>query len=1649
MDVEAGPVRFAVKPAPEATSPASSTPGFVRFQTPSSHGTPDSGSDYLSELEAEVKSDQRWLDRRGKDHLTYDEIYDRSRIVRNRIGEVTGHIRPPTHLLKTLRDRGAELKKDGVIGAGWFNYRGNQKRARDRVLIGTPTAAELSPQTTLVNTPDKGYAADVGSECPTPVNLVYKGGGMPKYFTTIMQEPQRFCMFNTGYMRKAEFWDFLRVRLIPETLQGVQRVQVIRQPNRNTRVDFWVDASCARGLKQALYLGSKQRRLGVRKDLRMPLYDLSSYWKPNKEISRWRLDVFRPWKDRALTYMPPKTVRVLPMNDGFATFNVNGLIGKQSELVNFLYVQRMGFVAVQETLMSRDHYRLQMAGYEVFTKPKVKGFRGQALLIDKRYPAYAVGAAEDNSLIHVKVAGLPGEGLWHLMSVYLPSGGNCRSERTAALKKVLAEYKKLVDKDPAAAIVIMGDFNMPRGELSKRIKTNKTGLECLTVKGSGLTFHRKGSRWTDVDSILVSPNAKSHLTSAKVLRNWSISSDHYPLSTKLRVTPPPLVKPNRVPKYRFNLDAVKGHGAQLVNSNRWKLLPVDEIEEVESLDDGAHDFDHTTNMVALDLGIKQQVIGKTYVINRQLKRRVNRLSKLKRSADEAARNREDYADDLLIQYKRNQRAARKCIAQREKALHQKEIKRISKLCAEGEMRAFHRWEETTTTGGRASASVKPIQDKNGKLLTDPAAVRERVYTYYKELNQDDPEKLSNNKEHWKGKFKERRKEPLDGVNDPFTWTLVLLAIRHMALGTAPGHNDIPVEVFKALLKEECHVALEKLNSTRVGDNIYVALPEDLLPEEPVTNMGKALWRIVQGIWKVRRQPDTWAKVVNKSLYKAGDPTDPKNYRGISLICVAMKIVTVMMADRISTVLERNNILITEQGGFRSHEEAIAQFIALAEIVRRRRIKEQKTYIVFIDFYKAFDKVMHEALFEKLDAMGFRGQFLDLLMAIYKTSKACLRVGDDNSPFYDMLRGTRQGCPLSPILFLIFINDFLTYIPEGVEVPGMADGRKCPGLLFADDVAGLTGDIDNVHKLLDGVTNWSTDWKMPMGAPKCGVMLAAGTEAEQAELFATEFVVDGQKVNATRSYKYLGVIITDKLGDAEQSDEWNHSKTLAKRVEQAINIRRGFLRDPKYPLWVKLEVINSKIIPLGIYGGEWIAFNQKRTNLIQRKVNVALKLILQSSSRSNLHAVKVMLWELGVTSVEERTSDLRLRLWQKVPELKTWISLLVKKENRFISKNNVWSKFTPVAIDRVEKQDLDIKSGWIWDTLLQEGKVRPFPAESDNPAVKNAKQRQDMRLRLITRSFKRDLHPATPVKATRLYARDAFYGCSRRYLKSAINLPGLSEGTIWLVRVRTSAWWDTNKRWDYLTKVSRDHNHIERGRCPCCLESFDEQELAHLLLECPCFNSQRKRWLEKPIELLWNELDEERGTLKSEFSRQELVYRLLGGYLDDGTRQGSNLNVEKETSVLSLWAWGWGSNEEYKCPGFSVHGYVPVAKYLAAVMPKHKALLFPDGKRKRDSLAYDTTSGEDSPIKVPRSWTPSSGSEGDGMLPVYTERLDGPEPTNNQAEASRSMARRIGKHAVLQITSSEGSNSERDASDNPGYESSPMIGRARGKLGGAF
>ncbi|KAH9246297.1 hypothetical protein BASA81_016157 [Batrachochytrium salamandrivorans] len=186
--------------------------------------------------------------------------------------------------------------------------------------------------------------------------------------------------------------------------------------------------------------------------------------------------------------------------------------------------------------------------------------------------------------------------------------------------------------------------------------------------------------------------------------------------------------------------------------------------------------------------------------------------------------------------------------------------------------------------------------------------------------------------------------------------------------------------------------------------------------------------------------------------KDGDPLNPGDKRGIALINVGLKLVCKVLQMRIGRFVETNNLLSYEQAGFRKREECVGQVVSLVDIIQRRQNAGLNTHVLFIDIQKAFDTVPVGALLWKLQNMGFPRRTLAFLKALYTSSSTRSQAGPLLSDPFPVQRGIRQGCPLSGLLFNLFINDIINGVAP-ITVPGLPrDTNPIRGLMYADDVA---------------------------------------------------------------------------------------------------------------------------------------------------------------------------------------------------------------------------------------------------------------------------------------------------------------------------------------------------------------------------------------------------------------------------------------------------------------------------------------------------------------------------------------------------------------------------------------------------------------------
>ena len=187
-------------------------------------------------------------------------------------------------------------------------------------------------------------------------------------------------------------------------------------------------------------------------------------------------------------------------------------------------------------------------------------------------------------------------------------------------------------------------------------------------------------------------------------------------------------------------------------------------------------------------------------------------------------------------------------------------------------------------------------------------------------------------------------------------------------------------------------------------------------------------------------PKCFLKSVCIYLYKKGDVTVLDNYRGLCLNNNLYKLFIKMIVDRLVNHCEKNKVLSEDQQGFRfgrSCNDANSIFTTMKNLC----FKYQKNLFVgFIDIKKAYDSVDRILLWRILRHIGVPQQLVNIIRKLYEEAETCIRVGDNLSSYFKTNMGLKQGCPLSPLLFIIYfefafriIHDLVDESKDGIDL----------------------------------------------------------------------------------------------------------------------------------------------------------------------------------------------------------------------------------------------------------------------------------------------------------------------------------------------------------------------------------------------------------------------------------------------------------------------------------------------------------------------------------------------------------------------------------------------------------------------------------------
>ena len=133
-----------------------------------------------------------------------------------------------------------------------------------------------------------------------------------------------------------------------------------------------------------------------------------------------------------------------------------------------------------------------------------------------------------------------------------------------------------------------------------------------------------------------------------------------------------------------------------------------------------------------------------------------------------------------------------------------------------------------------------------------------------------------------------------------------------------------------------------------------------------------------------------------------------------------------------------------------------------------KLKEQNHMFISIDAEKAFKKIQHPFMIKTIQKVGIEGTYLNIIKAIYDKPTANIVLNGEKLKSFPLRSGTRQGCPLSPLLFNIVLELLATAIREEKEIKGIQIGKEeVKLLLFADDmILYIENPKDATRKLLE-------------------------------------------------------------------------------------------------------------------------------------------------------------------------------------------------------------------------------------------------------------------------------------------------------------------------------------------------------------------------------------------------------------------------------------------------------------------------------------------------------------------------------------------------------------------------------------------------------
>jgi hypothetical protein len=345
-----------------------------------------------------------------------------------------------------------------------------------------------------------------------------------------------------------------------------------------------------------------------------------------------------------------------------------------------------------------------------------------------------------------------------------------------------------------------------------------------------------------------------------------------------------------------------------------------------------------------------------------------------------------------------------------------------------------------------------------------------------------------------------------------------------------------------------------------------------------------------------------------------------------------KIFSLALRNRLNKWCENQEVFSDMQFGFRNHRSTADCVFILHSIIKKVLANRSSLYCCFVDYEKAFDTVNRQALWSKLFEIGVSSKMLKILTAIYKNVSACIKSFSGLSEFFEVSLGLKQGEPLSPILFLLFVNDVACNMNFNALTEYDLDQLCIFMLLFADDMVLFTTSPASLQAQLDNLYYYSQKWGLKINIKKTKICIFS----KQRRTDNFEWNINNEVLEIVESFCYLGIKFT-KNGLLK-----NAIKALSDQSLRAVNGLYTIFTRLKLDVKTKLLLFDRMVMPILTYCSEiWGIHNT--TDIEKVHLRFCKKILGVKNSTPNI----AVLGELGRYPLSVICKERVLKYWLKI------------------------------------------------------------------------------------------------------------------------------------------------------------------------------------------------------------------------------------------------------------------------------------------------------------------------------------------------------------------------------------------------------------------